>query len=325
MQDIADAVGVSKVSVHKALTNQKGISEDLRKQIISKADELGYKVIDPIIKYSSTFYFVIHKKFTFSFEQYYTSIMNQLRSFLQNIGAELNILTVGDNYNINKFIDYIKAKKVSTPPPFFLAGGLPKQIYECLRTNNIPAVCIDFDGTDFGFDSVLIDNYSAFVSLTNYLINRGHTNPCLVMPSKCAATNMDKYFGFRKALWLHDIPFTENMHLDLDIMDAARFSAFVLPKSLPSVFMCDTDHCAHYLMIKLQSYSLRIPEDVSVTGFGNNSIATETFPSLTTIGENKKEVAMHAYSLMLHRLEKPNSIATVKYVRTKIYERSSVK
>lgn len=81
MQDIADAVGVSKVSVHKALTNQKGISEDLRKQIISKADELGYKVIDPIIKYSSTFYFVIHKKFTFSFEQYYTSIMNQLRSF----------------------------------------------------------------------------------------------------------------------------------------------------------------------------------------------------------------------------------------------------
>ena len=136
---------------------------------------------------------------------------------------------------------------------------------------------------------------------------------------------MDKYFGFRKALWLHDIPFTENMHLDLDIMDAARFSAFVLPKSLPSVFMCDTDHCAHYLMIKLQSYSLRIPEDVSVTGFGNNSIATETFPSLTTIGENKKEVAMHAYSLMLHRLEKPNSIATVKYVRTKIYERSSVK
>ncbi len=43
MADIAKEMGVSTVTVSKALSNQKGVSEELRVKIKKKAEEMGYK------------------------------------------------------------------------------------------------------------------------------------------------------------------------------------------------------------------------------------------------------------------------------------------
>ena len=42
MQNIADALGISRITVWKALTNRPGISEKLRQQVMAKAEEMGY-------------------------------------------------------------------------------------------------------------------------------------------------------------------------------------------------------------------------------------------------------------------------------------------
>ena len=42
LADIADRLGVSVVTVSKALSGQKGVGSELRKKIIELADELGY-------------------------------------------------------------------------------------------------------------------------------------------------------------------------------------------------------------------------------------------------------------------------------------------
>lgn len=43
MADIAKVMGVSTVTVSKALSDQKGVSEELRVKIKEKAEEMGYK------------------------------------------------------------------------------------------------------------------------------------------------------------------------------------------------------------------------------------------------------------------------------------------
>ena len=42
MQDIANQVGVSAVTVHNALAGRKGVSEEVRERILDKAREMGY-------------------------------------------------------------------------------------------------------------------------------------------------------------------------------------------------------------------------------------------------------------------------------------------
>ena len=43
LADIAERVGVSTVTVSKALSGQKGVSEEVREKIHSIAEELGYQ------------------------------------------------------------------------------------------------------------------------------------------------------------------------------------------------------------------------------------------------------------------------------------------
>ena len=45
LADIAQQTGVSIVTVSKALSGQKGVSEEMREKIIALADELGYRPV----------------------------------------------------------------------------------------------------------------------------------------------------------------------------------------------------------------------------------------------------------------------------------------
>ena len=45
LADIAEKVGVSVVTVSKALSGQKGVSEEMRARIKELADEMGYTPI----------------------------------------------------------------------------------------------------------------------------------------------------------------------------------------------------------------------------------------------------------------------------------------
>ena len=42
LQDIADSLGVSRISVWKVFSGREGVSDELRKKIIAKASELNY-------------------------------------------------------------------------------------------------------------------------------------------------------------------------------------------------------------------------------------------------------------------------------------------
>lgn len=45
MQDIADALSVSRITVWKALSNRPGVSDSMRAQIHQKATEMGYSTL----------------------------------------------------------------------------------------------------------------------------------------------------------------------------------------------------------------------------------------------------------------------------------------
>ena len=42
MQDIADELGISRVTVWKVFNNHSGVSEAVRESVLQKAKELGY-------------------------------------------------------------------------------------------------------------------------------------------------------------------------------------------------------------------------------------------------------------------------------------------
>ena len=77
MADIAKVMGVSTVTVSKALSNQKGVSEELRARIKSKAEEMGYKTASALYRerarmnVSYTFGVIVSDRFLDKYESFY--------------------------------------------------------------------------------------------------------------------------------------------------------------------------------------------------------------------------------------------------------------
>ena len=86
MQQIADKLGISKVSVSKAINNQEGISQELRKKILSVAVEMGYM---PKKKFTTTdkqdykLAFFTPKRYFFENENFYSQIFYYLNKNVQ--------------------------------------------------------------------------------------------------------------------------------------------------------------------------------------------------------------------------------------------------
>jgi LacI family transcriptional regulator len=78
MEDIAKELGISKVSVSKALSDKEGVSEELRNRVKEVANHLGYRINNSARSLKTNRQFnigiLISEKFIMDKEAYYFSV-----------------------------------------------------------------------------------------------------------------------------------------------------------------------------------------------------------------------------------------------------------
>jgi LacI family transcriptional regulator len=67
----------------------------------------------------------------------------------------------------------------------------------------------------------------------------------------------------------------------------------------------------------------RVPEDISVIGYDNITYATAVMPELTTIAQPITELGETALTLLLKKIENPNSTPEVVVLEPTLIERKS--
>jgi LacI family transcriptional regulator/LacI family purine nucleotide synthesis repressor len=108
MADIAKKVGVSVVTVSKALTGQKGVSESTRQQILRLADEMGYVQPSAAIRSETKGHnigIIIHDKYFSKYNSFYLQMYQMLTS---RLGAQ------GD-FTILELITHDMEKELTAP------------------------------------------------------------------------------------------------------------------------------------------------------------------------------------------------------------------
>lgn len=73
----------------------------------------------------------------------------------------------------------------------------------------------------------------------------------------------------------------------------------------PTVLFCMNDHVAVGAMKRLQERGFRIPEDVSVIGYGNHEISSFVVPALATVDPGESEILKHAWEMLLQKMAHP--------------------
>lgn len=331
LRDIAERVGVSTVTVSKALSGQKGMSEAVREKINSLASEMGYV---PSIshktgssKKSYTIGVIIAEKFMSEFSSYYNKLHQQVSQLAMDRGCFTMLEVISDKAQENRQLPrLVTDKKVQG---ILVIGRLDEAYLDEIKTqSSIPTVYLDFCNHTGDEDAVISDSYNGSYCITNYLFDKGHKKIAFVGTVLASGAITDRYFGYRKSLLEHGVEFRADWVIDdRDIengeIDAATF--FKLPADMPTAFVCNCDLTASVLIKKLQDKGYKVPDDISVVGFDNFVYPGMCDIKITTYGVDTYEMGRNAVLNLIRKISRERYRQGIMILDGHLIEGESVK
>lgn len=326
MRDIADKIGVSSVTVSKALNDKEGVSEELKCKIKELADEMGYRynALAKSMKDGLSYNIgvIIPERFAGINQSFYLLVYQNITRVLENHGyyGILHILSSDDEKLLQLPRIYYE-KKVDG---FIILGQTSKSYIEKIQSIDSPKVFLDFYDDHADIDSVITDNFYGAYEITNYLIHNGHRDIGFIGNLYSTSSIQDRYLGYYKSLLEHCIDLKEeNIINDRD--ENGAYIDIEVPEKLPTAFVCNCDQVAHHLVHKLTKLGYSVPEDCSVVGFDNDVYAAITDPGLTTVEVDVEEMAKNAVNFILEKVKDQEKSFGRVLVKGKIIYRNSVK
>lgn len=281
MRDIGRLMGVSAVTVSKALSGKSGVSEELRQRIVQAASELGY--VNPNAAPTGPSRgldvgILVPDRF-FSPDSYYAMLYKELIQALTDAGhfGILEILT--DDAETNLTLPHLVR---SRPPDALILLGQPGKDYRrMISRQRIPVIFLDFFDPELNVTAVVGDNVFGAARMTESLIAEGHQEIGFVGDVRATSSIMERYLGFVSAMTAHGLHIQPEWVLN-ERNHQGTFVHLSFPDHLPTAFVCNCDSVAAWVIDRLKEQGLRVPEDISVTGFDDFLPSVVNAPSLTT-------------------------------------------
>jgi LacI family transcriptional regulator len=324
MGDVAKELGVSTVSVSKALTGKEGVSDAVRELIVKKAEEMGYHYTGSKREKTGEGHnigIIISEHFITK-DAYYSRLHEKTMMML-SAQKQMGMLEI-----------IVRQKEKDLEPPALLTtdriegmivlGQMSKKYLNMLKTFNKPILYMDFYDEDIQEDAVISDSVFGSGILTNYLIHKGHKEIAFVGSIRSTSSIMDRYIGYYKSMLAAGLE-TKKEWLIEDRDDEGDKIELILPKKMPTAFVCNSDAVAFDLVKKLQKEGYRVPEDVSVVGFDNFIYSEMSSPKITTYGVDTDAMVINAIRIILEKIENPNYSVGRVLVAGTLIERHSVK
>lgn len=335
MQEIADALNISRVTVWKVYNNYPGVSDALCRQIIAKGEELGYlKQKEPLqeeLSYNNADSPTAPTNMTVSVVVSRPESSMFWMNIIHQIAKELF------NSDINLMYTYLPAKTSDgyTLPSILtgqaLDGIIVLNVYDydilsMLNQLNIHKVFLDLV-TPFPEDSLtgdlfLLEGKSSVKKITESILQKGRKEIGFIGDIAYARTNYDRYLGFIEAMEQNEIPVKEEYCLTHTIgiyTYGEEINTFLSGlKKMPEAFVCASDYVAHFLVKYLTANNYTIPEDIAVSGYDGTTEYIDQANYLTTVVVETKNIGKRLVKQLLYRIANPDAPIEVTYIYSKI-------
>lgn len=331
MQDIADALGISRVTVWKVLNQQSGVSEPLRNQILQKAEELGYPKLMPVITFPESPR-ILQKTVSIIVSRPDSSVF--WMNIIHRIAKELS------KYNVDLIYSYVPAV---CPEHYTLPASLTNgtvqgciilNVYDAkmvrlINTLEIPKVFLDtvteIPGNELTGDLYLLEGIDTMRTLTSAMIRKGYTRLGFVGDIAYARTNADRYQGFCMAMEENHLEIKKQdcltKRLDIYSYEELLHQFLYGLETLPDGFICVSDYVAHFMQIYFTEHQIRVPEDIFLTGYDNNSEYSNLSNLSATVDVDTVLLGKRLARQILFRIDNPSRSKEVIYMTSQILYR----
>lgn len=330
MQDIADALGISRVTVWKVFNNHTGVSPALRDRILDKAKELGYsKSSVELVSHDDekTVSLIVSRPDSSTF---WTNIIHRMAQELSH-------------YNVNLMYTYMPSTYTEgfTMPSILTSdtihGAIILNVYDAklitlINELNIPKVFLDtvpqINNRLLRGDLLLLEGYSTLYQITASVLARGLKKIGFIGDINYAKTNLERYQGFCQCMTDHNLKIDDKICLTHSIGIFSyhqELSAFLDSLAvLPEAFVCASDYIAHFLQIYFSEHADRIPNGILVTGYDGSREYSNIDGQITTANVKTSLLGKRLSVQIVYRMEHPDAPYELTFINPEIIYRDSI-
>ncbi|NEX48606.1 LacI family DNA-binding transcriptional regulator [Pseudotabrizicola algicola] len=286
IRDVAERAGVSTATVSRAFNAPKSVSETIRRKVTEAANALAYIPHNAARALSSQRSRNIGIVIPTIQNSIFATQVESLQQRAAGLGYNLLVALAGFNRDIEA--EKIQQLVRTGVDGIMLIGADHRaEVYRLLQSRDIAYVNTSVFNATSPHPNVGFNNAEAMSRIAKYLISIGHLKICVisgdVVESDRARLRLE---GIRNAMKSAGLPLPdEQIRICAYEMSASRQACRDLLNRTPdaTAIMCHNDVQAFGALLELQSLGLRVPEDISVTGFDDLEWARHLSPALTTV------------------------------------------
>ncbi len=177
--------------------------------------------------------------------------------------------------------------------------------------------------------TVSIDNYAAAAETVRYLIHQGHRRIAMLSADNAFISTQLRRRGYEDVLREAGLPCGEELiaMADADYSYGSGLAAaekLLQTQPRPTAVCCISDILALSVISRAHDMGLRVPEDLSVTGFDDVDYTTMFHPYLTTVAQPCYEMGQVSLEILLRMLRGEQVSHTRTFLPHKLVLRESV-
>lgn len=309
LKHIADALGVSTMTVSRAINNRSNVDKKTKARVLKQAQEMGYTpnhiakslvskktftigVVVPEIAHSF-FANAIQGIEEVTFEQQYQLILTHSAEQADREQYALHTLQ-------GKRVDGILISSAEHVHDY--------EFYTNIIKSEISLVFFDRCVADLGASCISVDDEAGAFNVTQHLIDHGYHRIAHLSGPQNISIGKDRLQGYKKALKKNGISVDNSLVEEAGFHEKAGYDAMssLIQKHkqnpVRAVFAVN-DPAAFGAMDAIYDHGLSVPEEIALVGFSDDIRASLMRSPLTTVRQPARELGKRAAQKLISHIE----------------------
>jgi DNA-binding LacI/PurR family transcriptional regulator len=308
LKTVAERVGVSPMTVSNAFSRPDQLSAALREKILATAAELGYAGPDPAARTlargaTGTVGILFHgtPRYAFS-DEFAARFLAVIAEELGHGGLALTLLPNAGTPEV------LPVRDVAMDGAIIYSCSTTESSFGWLRKRRLPLVLVDEpeDGELGAYSSVTVDDRVGARAAAAHLVALGHRRIAVFTVGPVSPAPGDFFVPQQRMRgWLDVLgpagiePAVRHVDRDTEEVRVGTARELLTAAERPTAVLCFSDSLAADVYRAAADLGLRVPEELSVVGFDDSSLARRLSPALTTVAQDVEAKGSLAASELL--------------------------
>jgi len=305
LADIARALGVSKMTVSRAINNHPEIRPETRARILDAAQRMNYRPNQFARALTTNRSYLLGVIVPDLMHSYFAEICRGVETIAKPLGYQ-NLICSTDE-NVANEESEVEALLPRTDGLILASSASLEEtkFYKRITRERAKIVLIDRQLEGIKCPSVTTDDVKVGSLATEHLLGLGHRRVGH-LKGTVASTAALRFEGYRKALARHHVAFDSDLVRECGFTEPDGYRAmkeWMRNGNLPSAIFAANDPAAIGAMSAIAEAGLNIPEDIAIVGGGNIHYGDMLRVPLTTVAWSTAEMGQAAARLVIDLVE----------------------